>query len=301
MSGDASYASVSLLLHGDGANNSTTFTDNSPTPKTLTATGNAKISTTQSKWGGASMFFDGTGDYLSTPVNVAFDFTQPFTIEGWMFKTGNGGPTLCGIVGNLSDASLKGWRLGVGNTTGAVWDLAYYATDSTVKSVSGAAIAANQWYHFAVAHDGTSLRAFTDGVLNNTTATSLYPKAATAALEIGHQTASDRYFQGHIDDLRITKGVARYTATFTPPAAPFPNGMGEVGGVIRDASGALCSRTVRLIRRDTGAHIISGASDAGTGAYLLATPTLDEVVRIVHSSTTTAPLENDLIDRVIPA
>ena len=62
---DPQFGSVSLLLHGDGANGSTTIVDSSPTPKTVTAFGDAQISTAQSKFGGASIAFDGTGDYLS--------------------------------------------------------------------------------------------------------------------------------------------------------------------------------------------------------------------------------------------
>jgi hypothetical protein len=62
---DPVFNNVSLLLHGNGTNGSTTITDNSPTPKTVTAVGNAQISTAQSKFGGASIAFDGTGDYLT--------------------------------------------------------------------------------------------------------------------------------------------------------------------------------------------------------------------------------------------
>ena len=81
MSYDPHYANVSLLLHGDGADNGTVFTDNSHSPKTVTAYGNAKTSTAQSKFGGSSIFFDGNGDYLVSPSNSAFQFgTGDFTI-----------------------------------------------------------------------------------------------------------------------------------------------------------------------------------------------------------------------------
>ena len=64
---DPYRSQVSLLLHGDGANGSTTIVDSSPSPKTVTAVGNAQISTTQSKFGGSSLAFDGAGDYLEAP------------------------------------------------------------------------------------------------------------------------------------------------------------------------------------------------------------------------------------------
>jgi hypothetical protein len=82
---DLNYADVTLLLHGDGTNNSTTFTDNSPSPKTVTGSGNAKISTTEFKFGGASMAFDGTGDFVSATSNDFNLGSSNFTWEGWFY------------------------------------------------------------------------------------------------------------------------------------------------------------------------------------------------------------------------
>jgi len=83
---DPYYNNVSLLLHGDGANGSTTIVDSSTSPKTVTAVGNAQISTAQSKFGGASLAFDGAGDYLTIPDDSSFDFGfNDFTIEGWIY------------------------------------------------------------------------------------------------------------------------------------------------------------------------------------------------------------------------
>ena len=86
---DEYYASVSLLLYGNGTNGSTTITDNSPSPKTVTAVGNAQISTAQSKFGGASIAFDGTGDFITVPDSSAFVLglsNEPYTVEFWFFR-----------------------------------------------------------------------------------------------------------------------------------------------------------------------------------------------------------------------
>jgi len=83
---DEHYNSVSLLLNANGADNSTVFTDTSPTPKTVTAVGNAKISTSQSKFGGSSMYFDGTGDYLTSPSSTDFDLGGTYTVEFWVLN-----------------------------------------------------------------------------------------------------------------------------------------------------------------------------------------------------------------------
>lgn len=306
MAGDPNYASVSLLLHCDGTNGSTTFTDNSPAPKTATVNGNAQISTTQSKYGGASMKLDGSGDYISIPYSAALSLISgDWTIEAWVYVAAYTAG-LMSIVNKdgVSGASYSQYDLAIKSTG----EMAGFLGNGNGVSPTGTTytgtttVTTGVWHHVAMVKTGATCKGFLDGVQEWSAAAGPMYEGSKALL-IGYQTGqpSSSYLNGYIDDLRITKGIALYTANFTPPAAAFPDGMGYVGGVVRDDTGALCARTVRLIRRDTGALLSSMVSDASTGAYRLATPTLDEVVRIVHSNTTTAPLENDLIDRVIPA
>jgi hypothetical protein len=83
---DPYRSQVSLLLHGDGTNGSTTIVDSSPSPKTVTAVGDAQISTAQSKFGGASIAFDGNGDYLDASSSNQYAIgTEDFTVEGWVY------------------------------------------------------------------------------------------------------------------------------------------------------------------------------------------------------------------------
>ena len=102
--GDPSFSKVSLLLSGDGANGSTTFTDTSPTPKTLTRCGDSQISTVQSKFGGASMYFDGVGDYLSLSASQLIG-TSDFTIEAWVRLTSTSVDTEVISIGSLTDST----------------------------------------------------------------------------------------------------------------------------------------------------------------------------------------------------
>ena len=305
MAGDANYASVSLLLHCDGSNGSTTFTDNSPTPKTVTANGNAQISTAQSMFGGASALFDGAGDYLSIAYSSALSLISgDFAVEAWIYLTTlTAGPQTIFDKDGVSGASYPQYVLSI--TSGG--KLAAFLGNGNGTSPTGTTytgtttVTLNAWHHVALVKTGSTCKGFLDGGQEwSESAATMYE--GSKALLIGYSAGqpSAAYFNGYIDDLRITKGVARYTGTFTPPTAALPDGMGYVSGVIRDDANALCARTVRLIRRDTGALLSSTVSDASTGVYSLPAPTLDEVQRIVLDDSG-GTLYNDIIDRVIPA
>lgn len=299
MAADPNYASVSLLLHGDGANGSTTITDNSANPKTVTAGGNAQISTAQSKFGGSSLYFDGTGDYLSIPAHADFQFgTGAFTIEAWLYMTATPGAQGAQIFGRQEYGAGSDYVFLVKSDRTVTF---YLSNAAANVATSTATVPLNTWCHVAVTRSGTTFYVFVDGVgASGTSALSTEVPYAVSYSIGADQNGDESNYTGHIDDLRITKGVARYTATFTPPAIAHPDGMGEVSGVIRDDTGALCARTVRIINRSTGALIASTTSNASTGAYALPTPTLDEVQRIVLDDSG-GTLYNDIIDRVIPS
>lgn len=299
MAGDTLYPSVALLLHCDGSNGSTTFTDSSPTPKTVTANGGAQISTAQSKFGGSSMYFDGTGDYLSVPASSAFQFgTGDFTIEAWVYLTATPGAQGAHIFGmqEYGDGSDYVFLITSDRTLSF-----YLSTEVANVATSTATVPLNSWCHVAVTRSGTTFAVFIDGVgASGSSALSTEVPYAVAYSIGADQNGDESNFTGYIDDLRITKGVARYTGNFTPPAAAFLDYAGQVSGVVRDDTGALCARTVRIVNRSTGALIASTTSNASTGAYVLPTPTLDEVQRIVLDDSG-GTLYNDIIDRVIPA
>lgn len=298
MAGDANYASVSLLLHGDGANNSTTFTDSSPSPKTVSAVSGAKISTAQSKYGGASILLNGTSDYLTVADSNDWDFgTADFTVE--LFARFTSHSTIQTLVGNYQGSTI-GWAFQRRSDTNA---LVFGNGDTQLVSASWTPTD-GVWYHLAACRSGTSLRLFVDGVqIGSTASNSTNIAGSTKPMLVGALDLSGtkiQFYAGYLDDLRVTKGVARYTSAFTPPTAAHPNHAGEVAGVIKDDTGTNCARTVRIYNRSTGALIAATTSDVTTGAYLLVAPTLDEVQRIVLDDAG-GTLYNDLIDRVIPA
>ena len=287
---DEYFYSNSLLLHMDGANNSTTFTDNSINNFTPTVFGNAKISTAQSVFGGSSLLLDGSGDYLSYASNANFDYgTEDFTIEGWFRSTNvsllqtifgqiQGNPALSGIVIRLFNSKIA---------------FVPYTPEGNPAFVLGdiSTISSNTWYHFAVTKSGTTYRMFLNGILEDTHVATLTPVWNGKSPKIGTwQDFSGRDFSGHIDDFRITKGVARYTSNFTPPAAPFEDNScndfwdGTQTGILDDYPTAAAAYSVRALNSAyTGPLMtIRRASDnKETNVYALASGDLD--VALINS------------------
>jgi len=214
--GDPYFSSVSLLLHMDGANNSTTFTDSGPNALTVTAVGDAKISTAQSKYGGASAYFDGNGDYLTIASASLFDFSADFTIEGWWNFTQinqyQGYSILfCGIeLDRIQLATVSG---------GIELYMSGFVFSYTIASSSFV----NTWTHVAVTRSGSTVKLWLNGanVASGTRSTAI----DVSGFSIGSQQNNGSffgYFNGFLDEFRVTKGTCRYTTTFTP-TGPFPN------------------------------------------------------------------------------
>ena len=215
---DPDFSNVSLLLHGDGTNGSTTFIDSSSNSHTVTANGDAKISTTQSKFGGASMYFDGSGDSLSLPLDNSLAFgSGEFTFEFWVFRNAS---SLSRILDTRALGTNPVGQLNIGfGSNGEI-----QVIESAVTRLSGGSTTTNSWNHYALVRDSSNVvTGYINGVSVDTWSTSLNFTLGSAP-RIGSTVNNTSYFDGYIDDLRITKGVARYTSNFTPPTEPFPNG-----------------------------------------------------------------------------
>jgi len=221
---DTYYPSCSLLMHFSGSDGSTTFTDNSVNNLTVSSNNGAKITSSIYKFGNSSAFFDGTDDYLSSANNSAFNLSSgDFTVEFW-FRTAT-----------LSLPASYGVLVGQMSYTSAGWGIWQYSTTIYVYIGTGFAIqtpsvftSTSTWYHIALVKNGTganSLKLYVDGVVQaqgNYTPT----YASSYPLVIGGITTStgwnnNFYCNGYMDELRITKGIARYTGSFTPPTSAF--------------------------------------------------------------------------------
>ena len=216
---DEYFSNVSLLLNGNGSNGSTTITDSSTHNHSITVSGNAQISTAQSKFGGSSMLFDGDGDYVRATDSSEFAFgTGDFTVEAWVRGTGSFYETRTSI------SQAPGFEFAVSSNTIKIWDgqgQSYVYNGSTTYNWT-------DWHHVAVSRSSTTLRVFVDGSLDGTATTSrnLTHQGAIIGANINRviNGSGGSSFNGYIDDVRITKGVARYTSNFTPPTSQHPAG-----------------------------------------------------------------------------
>ena len=218
--GDRYFGNVSLLLHGDGTNGSTTIVDSSPSPKTVTALGNAQISTAQSKFGGASIAFDGSDSQLSTAVSSTFGFgLADFTIEFFVYSNVSGTQILVDMRNvTPNEAAPTVYQSGTS---------LYYFSNNTNKITASSALIANTWQHIAVARASGITKMFVDGAQVGSSYTDSTDYLSPRSVRIG--SYFDRpvsyVLNGYIDEFRITKGIARYTSNFTPPTEPFADGQ----------------------------------------------------------------------------
>lgn len=207
---------VSLLLRGDGTNGSNTFTDSSNNSHAVTANSNAQISTAQSKFGGASMYFNGNGDYLLLPNDLnSFDFgTGDFTIECWVYWQGGGGNLFSQRHAyNTSNTGMT-FRTEVSSNFSF-----FYGNGSGFFQTSSGSLTQNTWTHVAVTRNGNTFTIWVNGqsdATNTISAAMIYYPPVIGRV----QGASYEYFNGYLDDFRVTKGVARYTSDFIPPTIP---------------------------------------------------------------------------------
>lgn len=228
--GDLYIDNVSLLLHMDGSNGSTTFTDSSKNALAVTRFGNAQISTAQSKFGGSSGYFDGNGDYCTLAHNTAFNLSSgDFTIEAWIYNaarpSGVNTQTIIDKDGVLA-TSYPSYSITVDSVGLCLLNLGNgVGLSPTVTAYTIGTIPLATWTCIAATKSGTTIRTFLNGSLIASATQGVAMTDGSKSLHIGFYAGagSSSYFNGYIDELRITKGVARYTDSYSLPDLPFPN------------------------------------------------------------------------------
>jgi hypothetical protein len=185
----------------------------------LETVGGASISTTQSKFGGSSMFFDGN-DKVTLPYSQNFNLGTNYTIEGWVYPTSVTGYQRIFDIVNSATSSPAFLDIAF-NGTALVSELRT-TNGGAVTTISGGTVSTGAWIHVALSVYSGSARLFLNGVqVGSTTTFSALPDQNFVGIGgIGNSLTID-YLTGYIDDLRITKGIARYVQNFTPPTQAF--------------------------------------------------------------------------------
>lgn len=210
---DPYFQNVKLLLPMIGANNSTVVRDQSLNNRTITLGGNAKISTTQSKFSGSSLYLDGSSSYASIPYSSDFDISGNFTIETWFYVSG-------------ANNTLIGRRYS--GTDG--WVLCFNCLRANINSswndtqISWASPAVSTWHHIAMVKNGTTITIYLNGVSvgTKTSVTTIANPVTPLLIGVSAGVNNENPFTGYFNGVRLTQNVARYTSTFNPFNEPFP-------------------------------------------------------------------------------
>lgn len=227
---DAHYESVALLLHCEGANGSTSFVDDSPRPKTVSARSGAQLSTAVASAGASALYFGSSAAHASVSPHSDFAIgTRDFTLECWVNYSSPSGVRPIGLfnggVGVVQMYIAGGLGVETNDRNGGV----------------GGTIPVGEWVHLEVTRASGVVRSFINGakVHEYTDAGSL---AAPANININQFGNAAGYGGvGYVDEVRITIGVARHTGVFTPSRDAFPNYVTSGASVRVDAGAALSS------------------------------------------------------------
>lgn len=226
---DAHWGNVVLLLHMDGTNGSTSFSDSSSANHTVTAFGNAQVTTTDTLFTSTGAYLgDGTGDSLRVTNSTDFDFgTDDFTVEFWVRpRTFTSGPY---AISRQDLGVHQGWYFYLGANGG---NSGWGQRGPVNAANSLGQVTLDAWTHVAICRASGVVRVYYNGVAITFIASGLTTlpdttnyTGVTTDLAIGNDFTGNS-LDGRIEELRITKGVARYTGAFTSPTLPGCDGSG---------------------------------------------------------------------------
>ena len=220
--GDPNWDNVQLLIQSDTTDGSTTFTDSSASPHNITATGDVHHETDQKKFGASSIHFDGSGDKLEVTTSVPSALgTGDWTIEMWFYRDS--------VSGGSGYSYLMDYRNDDGSGNHVM--PALYLNNSGVIElfvngsaiVQSSAVSLDTWYHLAVVKSSGTTKMYLNGTQTGSDYSDSNNYVATDLITIGEYGPYDGYaLDGYIEDIRITKGHARYTENFSVPTEAFP-------------------------------------------------------------------------------
>ncbi|MDF2565084.1 MAG: hypothetical protein K0Q53_1479 [Massilibacillus sp.] len=197
---------VSLLHFDDGIKDETR--------KVWAGVGSPVVSSAQSKFGGESLYLDGAS-YLTTGASEDFNFgSGDFTIDWWEYRTANTNYSSVLTLDNPGNVLMAGY-----NASGAVHCYAYTSKMTTIlNQFSLGSLDLNTWNHFVLVRHGNTFYGFKNGKLVSTSVNTLSLEESINITIGKYQTKEGGlyYFQGYIDELRVSKGIARWIGDFNP-------------------------------------------------------------------------------------
>ena len=221
-SSNGNDAYVVLLLHGDGADGAQVFPDesagSSPT-HTMTVVLDTQVDTAIKQLGSGSILFDGVGDRLTAPDSADWYFgTGDFTIDYWIYYIYRG--TFSATIEQREAGDVNSWTIFM-NSNNCVFQ--NYPGSATISISNAWNPSDDTWYHFAVVRNGNNFYMFVDGTQIGSTQVDADPvNDYNALLTLGYVGGgANSYLYGQMDEIRISKGIARWTSNFTPPTANY--------------------------------------------------------------------------------
>jgi hypothetical protein len=219
---DPHWNSVVSLLRFNGANGSTTFTDD--TGKIWTPSGAAQLTTANPRTGSASGLFNAASTtVITTPSVSAFQFAGDFTIEVDVRLGGTRTSSQVIFITSVDSSNTGGCVLYVAANSRTLVFFVYQPLNTVCTSSVN--LVDNVWTRVAISRNGTVVRMFLDGVqvASGTWATTI----TTNWVGIGRSSVNNSGFLGQLDNFRVTNGVGRYTSNYVVDTAEYPNAAGE--------------------------------------------------------------------------
>ena len=230
--GEVHFPKNILHLPFDGSNGATSTSDLSNKNHTVTVNG-AQISSAQSKFGGTSLLLDGSNDYLSiggSEWNSNLN-SGDFTVEFWIRLDTLGDSRIITNYNGSNGWGVAMWSGGGGTNyfDGYWYNGSWQYLQYDHGSASHTTPSVDTWYHLAFVRNGNDWSLYLNGTAEYTrTVSGSITSSSLGALELGRRYDGTQYVDGYIDDLRITKGLARYTSNFTPPTTAHLTSAGDV-------------------------------------------------------------------------
>lgn len=267
--GDPHFAKVRLLVSSD----ITATSDLSSIAASLTATGNTTASATEKKFGEKSIFFDGTGDWLTTPINGVYTIgAQDFCLEAWVNpQTSGTNRALWDCRGNGGGISGPYLQINSGNVLQGGC-----ATGGATSNITGTTtLSAGTWVHVAWTRISGVNRLFLNGVQQGSNFSNSDSLTVTQ-LRFGADVGGGTLFTGYIDDIRFTLAEGRYSGTFVPPNAlpayplagtVLPDPFWTNTKLLITGAGTNNAANTPIVDSSSSAHAITLYGDAKQGTF----------------------------------